>query len=91
MPKMSSWEMMFAFNNEYCSGKNCFCSSKCYSEGNIGRFNMVHAVVVDPSRFIKLTLWESSVSSVVAGSTYLFHNLTVLKDKFSIQHSLEQQ
>ena len=26
---------------------------------------MVHAVVVDPSRFIKLTLWESFVSSVV--------------------------
>ena len=38
---------------------------------NSGRFDMVHAVVVDPSRFIKLTLWESFVSSVVAGSTYL--------------------
>ena len=38
---------------------------------NSGRFNMVHAaVVVDPSRFIKLTLWESFVSSVVTGSTY---------------------
>ena len=50
---------------------------------NSGRFNMVHAVVVDPSRFIKLTLWESCVSSVAVGSTYLFHNLTVLKDKFA--------
>ena len=38
---------------------------------NSGRFNMVYAVVVDPSRFIKLTLWGSFVSSVVAGSTYL--------------------
>ena len=44
---------------------------------------MVHAVDEDPSRFIKLTLWESSVSSVVAESTYLFHNLTVHKDKFT--------
>ena len=50
---------------------------------NSGRFNMVHAVVVDPSRLIKLTLWESFVSSVVAGSTYLFHILTVHKDKFT--------
>ena len=44
---------------------------------------MVHAVVVYPSRLIKLTLWESFVSSVVAGSTYLFHNLTVHKAKFT--------
>ena len=50
---------------------------------NSGRFNMVHAVVVDPSRLIKLTLWESFVSSAVAGSTYLFHNLTVHEDKFT--------
>ena len=41
------------------------------------RFIMVHAVVVDPSCFIKLTLWESFVSSVVAGNAYLFHSLTV--------------
>ena len=47
---------------------------------NSGRFNMVHAVLADPSCSIKLTLWESFVSSVVAGSTYLFHNLTVHKD-----------
>ena len=32
---------------------------------NSGRFTMVHTVVVDPSRFIKLTLWESFVSRVV--------------------------
>ena len=50
---------------------------------NSGRFNMVPAVVVDLSCSIKLTLWESFVSSVVAGSTYLFHNLTVHKDKFT--------
>ena len=50
---------------------------------NSGRFNMVHAVVVDLSRSIKLTLWESCVSSVVAGSIYLFHNLTVHKGKFT--------
>ena len=54
---------------------------------NSGRFNMVHAVLVDPSRSIKLTLWESFVSNVVAGSTYLFHNLMKY---ISIQHSLEQ-
>ena len=50
---------------------------------NSGRFTMVHTVVVDPSRFIKLTLWESFVNSVAAGSTYLCH--------ISITHSLEQQ
>ena len=44
---------------------------------------MVHAVVVDPSCFIKLTLWESFVSSVVAGNAYLFHSLTVHKDKYT--------
>ena len=44
---------------------------------------MVHAVLVDPSSSIKLTLWESFVSSVVAGGTYLFHNLIVHKDKFT--------
>lgn len=50
---------------------------------NSGRFNMVHAVLVDPSSSIKLILWESFVNIVVAGSTYLFHNLTVRKDKFT--------
>ena len=50
---------------------------------NSGRFNMVHAVLVDPSSSIKLILWESFVSSVVAGSTYIFSNLTVRKDKFT--------
>ena len=44
---------------------------------------MVHAVVVDPSCFIKLTLWESFVSSVVAGNAYLFHSLTVHKDNYT--------
>ena len=44
---------------------------------------MVHVELVDPSRSIKRILWESSVNSVVAGSTYLFHNLTVHKDKFT--------
>ena len=42
---------------------------------------MLHAVLVDPSSSIKRILCESFVSSVVAGSTYLFHNLTVPKDK----------
>ena len=50
---------------------------------NFGRFNMVHAVLVDPSSSIKRILWKGFVSSVVAGNTYLFHNLTVHKDKFT--------
>ena len=50
---------------------------------NSGRFNMVHAVLVDPSSSIKLILWESFVNSVQAGNTYLFQNLTVRKDKFT--------
>ena len=52
---------------------------------NSGRFNMVHAVLVDPSSSIKRILWESFVSSVVAGSTYIFSNQTVRKDKFTDQ------
>ena len=50
-----------------------------------GRFNMAHAVLVDPSSSIKLNLWKlwkSFLSSVVDAST-LYHNLTDRKDKFT--------
>lgn len=50
---------------------------------NSGRFNMVHAVLVDTQSSIKLILWESFVNTVQAGSTYLFYNLTVCRDKFT--------
>ena len=78
--------MNIAVAKTVCVGQDVTVKAKVANltevkKDNSGRFNMVHAVVVDPSRFIKLSLWESFVSSV--GSTYLFHNLTVHKDKFS--------
>ena len=71
-----------------CVGQHVTVKAKVASltevkKDNSGRFNMVHVVLVDTSSSIKLILWESIVKSVVAGSTYLFHNLTVRKVKFT--------
>ena len=43
---------------------------------NSGRFNMVHAVLVDPSRSIKLTLWESFVSFLITFDQHLVECMT---------------
>ena len=80
--------MNIAVAKTVCVGQHVTVKAKVANltevkKDNSGRFNMVHAVVVDPSRFIKLTLWEGFVSSVMAGSAYLFHDLTVHKDKYT--------
>lgn len=44
---------------------------------------MQNAVVIDPTGTIKLTLWENYTNTVNQGSTYIFKNLSVRKDKFT--------
>ena len=44
---------------------------------------MQNAVVIDPTGTTKLTLWENYTNTVNQGSTYIFKNLSVRKDKFT--------
>ena len=74
--------MIIAVAKTVCIGQHATVMAKVANlakenKDNSGRFNMTHAVLVDPASSIKLILWESFVSSAVAESTYSFHNLTV--------------
>jgi len=73
-----------------CPGQEITIKAKVahiYPAKTVGKDNvlMQNAVVVDPTGTIKLTLWENYTNSVNQGSTYIFKNLTVRKDKFTTE------
>ena len=56
-----------------------------YPAKTVGKDNvmMQNSVVIDPTGTIKLTLWENYTNTVNQGSTYIFKNLSIRKDKFT--------
>lgn len=71
-----------------CPGQEITLKAKVahiYPAKAVGKDNamMQNAVVIDPTGTIKLTLWENYTNTVNQGSTYIFKNLSVRKDKFT--------
>ena len=51
-------------------------------EEKTGDLTLVNCTRLDPSASIKMVLWENFINQVENNGTYMFHNVTVRKDKY---------
>ena len=51
-------------------------------EEKAGDLTLVNFTLLDPSASIKMVLWENFINQVGNNRTYMFHNVTVRKDKY---------
>ena len=48
-----------------------------------GDLTLVNCTLLDPTASIKMVLWENFINQVENNHTYIFHNVTVRKDKYN--------
>ena len=51
-------------------------------EEKAGDLTLENCTLLDPSASIKMVLWENFINQVRNNRTYMFHNVTVRKDKY---------
>lgn len=48
-----------------------------------GDLTLVNCILLDPTASMKMVLWENFINQVENNRTYIFHNVTVRKDKYN--------
>ena len=48
-----------------------------------GDLTLVNCTLLDPTASMKMVLWENFINQVENNRTYIFHNVTVRKDKYN--------